>query len=103
MGCNILREYYYIQRTEEVLIKVIDLQEKWLALCPLGHKNHTAALEDLEIVLQKQYQEHGNVADLNRAIELEKKYLSFVQQVIHSMQSCWKPLRITNYMLSQAR
>ena len=53
----------------------IEVELAILDLCPLGHADHTSVLNDLEIAYSSCYDQDGNIADLNRSIEVFQKRL----------------------------
>ena len=53
----------------------IELGLARLDLCPLGHEDHTAILNDLAWSFDSRYGQEGNILDLNRAIEVAQKRL----------------------------
>ena len=53
----------------------IEMELASLDLCPLGHKNHIRILNDLGVAFSHCYNRDGNIADLNRAIEVKQRRL----------------------------
>ena len=54
----------------------IEVELARLDLCPVGHSRHTTILNDLSIAFLLQYDQLGNISDLNRAVEIDQTRLN---------------------------
>ncbi|KAG2129724.1 CHAT domain-containing protein [Suillus bovinus] len=81
-----LRTRFERRGNEKDLDQGIALQTKMLALCPVGHKDRSGALNNLAVQLSARFDYRGNDEDLDQAIALHREALT-LRPVGHTYRS----------------